>query len=69
MEKYGVAQPDLIAGLRNEEARLMSQAAKFMSGGIKTASDASSLNALENRLAQVRAEITEHDLSRQKDSE
>lgn len=62
MDKFGVAQPDLISGLRNEEARLMGEVAKFMSSSVKTASDQAKLNDLESRLSQVRMTITEHDL-------
>ena len=39
MEKVGATDPELVAGLRNEEANLMQQLQSCMTNGEKTAGD------------------------------
>lgn len=59
MEKYSQSDDDLLAGLRNEEAQLMQEVARAMSGE----KIATSQGAVEQRLASVRAKITSLDLA------
>jgi len=64
MEKYGVADDDLISGLRDEEHQLMLKVLHHMHGGEKTASEEDDYRGAESRLQQVRQRITEHDLKK-----
>jgi len=65
MEKFGVADDDLISGLRDEEHQLMLNVMDHMNGGEKTAAEESEYKRYESRLQQVRQKITEHDLKKQ----
>lgn len=62
MEKYGVLNNELILGLRNEEAQLMTKAGELATRLVKTASEESELQRLEARLHSVRQKLTELDL-------
>ena len=64
MEKFGVAQNDLIDGLRMEEHELMMEINKFMCSGEKSSSEYRELSQLEGRLNNVRNKITETDLKK-----
>lgn len=68
MEKYGVADDDMIRGLRDEEHNLMLRMSQHMLMQEKNASDTNDLHMTESRLQDIRAKITEHDLKKmQKD--
>ena len=68
MEKYGVADEDMITGLRDEEHSLMLRMSQHMLMQEKTAADTNDLHMTESRLQAIRAKITEHDLKKmQKD--
>lgn len=64
MEKYGVQEDDMIAGLRNEEHSLMLEVAQYMNGNEKTADEENRYQQVQNRLSIVRNAITEHDLKK-----
>lgn len=57
MEKYGVANRDLLESLLQEESSLMTQICQHNSSGIKVGSVDRELPALQQRLAQVRSSI------------
>jgi hypothetical protein len=60
MEKRAVSDDELVAGLRNEEADLMSKMARVMGAPEKRGS--AEYSELDARLQTVRAKITEIDL-------
>lgn len=64
MEKYAVADDDLIQGLRNEEHTLMLQIMNHMSSPEKTASEERDFQSVQSRLHAVRAKISDHDLKK-----
>ena len=61
MEKYGVQDEDLVAGLRDEEHDLMLVVSGHMSGGEKNASEERNFQQAQSRLQTVRDRITEHE--------
>jgi hypothetical protein len=63
MEKYSLDKDTLLASLREEEGALMRKVSHYMMVPEKTASEAATLAATENRLGQVRSKITELDLA------
>lgn len=64
MEKFGIADDDLISGLRDEEHNLMVEVGRHMSIQEKSASENMEYQRLQSRLQQVRDKITEHDLKK-----
>lgn len=64
MEKYGIAEEDLIQNLRDEEGRLMAKMASYMSSPIKTAEEEQSYSEIQSRLQHIRQKITDYDLKK-----
>ena len=64
MEKYGIAEDDMITGLRDEEHNLMLQMGQYMGKMEKSAYERSEMQQIESRLHSIRAKITEHDLKK-----